>query len=62
MALTTAETHGQLAPTTDPGAAADVLALLAYGVNLRSRAGADARTLEETVTADLRSIGRQPMA
>lgn len=61
-ALTTAETHGQFAPTTDPGTAADVLALLAYGVNLRSRAGADARTLKKTVTADLRSIGRQPMA
>lgn len=57
-ALTTAEAHGQLAPATDPGTAADVLALLAYGVNLRSRAGADACTLERTVTAALGSIGR----
>jgi AcrR family transcriptional regulator len=61
-ALTIAETHGQLAPATNPDTAADVLALLAYGVNLRSRAGADARTLEEAVTAALGAIGRHPTA
>ncbi|MEU6384552.1 TetR/AcrR family transcriptional regulator [Streptomyces bauhiniae] len=55
-ALTTAERQGQLAPGTDPGAAADLLALLAYGVNLRSRAGADAEVLRGTVTAALGSM------
>ncbi|MGW7527329.1 TetR/AcrR family transcriptional regulator [Streptomyces sp. NPDC054783] len=57
-ALVTAQTEGQLADGTDPGAAADLLALLAYGVNLRSRAGADAKTLSNTVTVALASIGR----
>ncbi|MER5209592.1 hypothetical protein ABT063_03120 [Streptomyces sp. NPDC002838] len=38
-------------------ACADLLALLAYGVNLRSRAGADARDLDRTVTAALASLG-----
>ncbi|WP_151480794.1 TetR/AcrR family transcriptional regulator [Streptomyces albicerus] len=56
-ALVTAEAHGQVGPDTDLGAAADLLALLAYGVNLRSRAGADARTLSRSVTAALSSIG-----
>ncbi|MFD8674733.1 TetR/AcrR family transcriptional regulator [Streptomyces seoulensis] len=55
-ALTTAERQGQLAPGTDAGAAADLLALLAYGVNLRSRAGADAEVLRGTVTAALGSM------
>ncbi|MGA5320100.1 TetR/AcrR family transcriptional regulator [Streptomyces seoulensis] len=55
-ALTTAERQGQLAPGTDPGAAADLLALLAYGVNLRSRAGADAEVLRGTVNAALGSM------
>ncbi|MFI0809424.1 TetR/AcrR family transcriptional regulator [Streptomyces echinatus] len=61
-ALTAAETRGQLAAGTDPEAAADLLALLAYGVNLRSRAGADAQALRRTVTAALDSIGRSPLA
>ncbi|MFF9090867.1 hypothetical protein ACF1BE_31720 [Streptomyces sp. NPDC014991] len=39
------------------GAQGDLLTLLAYGVNLRSRAGADAATLRATVTAALDSIG-----
>jgi hypothetical protein len=36
---------------------ADLLALLAYGVNLRSRAGADARELTRTVTGALGALG-----
>jgi len=39
-----------------PGASADLLALLAHGVNLRSRAGADSATLAGTVTTALDSI------
>lgn len=56
-ALVTAQAQGQLTPDADPGAAADLLALLAYGVNLRSRGGADAASLQSTVTAALASIG-----
>jgi TetR/AcrR family transcriptional regulator, transcriptional repressor for nem operon len=56
-ALVTADREGQLAPGTGPDASADLLALLAYGVNLRSRAGADAATLRKTVAAALDSIG-----
>jgi TetR/AcrR family transcriptional repressor of nem operon len=56
-ALGTAQTLGQLGPDVDLGAAAELLATLAYGVNLRSRAGADARTLRGTVTTALDSIG-----
>ncbi|MFF7546250.1 TetR family transcriptional regulator C-terminal domain-containing protein [Streptomyces canus] len=41
-ALVAAEAKAQLKPGTDAGAVADLLALLAYGVDLRSRAGADA--------------------
>ncbi|MFJ9714264.1 TetR family transcriptional regulator C-terminal domain-containing protein [Streptomyces sp. NPDC101234] len=55
--LVVAGTEGQLAPGTDPATAADLLTLLAYGVNLRSRAGADAGSLRATVTAALRSLG-----
>ncbi len=55
-ALLTAKEHGQLAPGTDPQAAAAWLALLAYGVNLRSRAGADARELHGAVASALRGI------
>ncbi|MFH8748284.1 TetR/AcrR family transcriptional regulator [Streptomyces rimosus] len=51
--LHTAAAHGQLAPGADPEAAAGLLALLAYGVNLRSRTGADPAALEATVTAAL---------
>ncbi|MGC9539611.1 TetR/AcrR family transcriptional regulator [Streptomyces sp. UG1] len=56
-ALVKAGARGQLAPGADPAAAADLLALLAYGVNLRSRAGADAGELGRTVTAVLASLG-----
>ncbi|MET8771577.1 TetR/AcrR family transcriptional regulator [Streptomyces sp. NPDC004658] len=61
-ALVAAEDQGQLAAGADPAAAADLLALLAYGVNLRSRAGADAEALRRTVTAALDSIGRRSAA
>lgn len=56
-ALVAAEAKAQLKPGTDPGAAADLLALLAYGVNLRSRAGADAGELTRTVTGALDALG-----
>lgn len=58
-ALATAVDRGQLRPAVDLDDAADLLALLAYGVNLRSRAGADAQTLSRTVTAFLASIGTE---
>ncbi|MGA4849736.1 TetR/AcrR family transcriptional regulator [Streptomyces sp. G5(2025)] len=56
-ALEVARTNGELAPGTDAEAAAEVLALLAYGVNLRSRAGADAAVLRRTVDVALASLG-----
>ncbi|ANP53251.1 AcrR family transcriptional regulator [Streptomyces griseochromogenes] len=56
-ALVTAEAQGQLAPGTGPAEAAELLALLAYGVNLRSRAGADAGALHVSVAAALQSLG-----
>lgn len=56
-ALVTADRQRQLAPGVDPGASADLLALLAYGVNLRSRAGANAASLRKTVAAALDSLG-----
>ncbi|MFK4101024.1 TetR/AcrR family transcriptional regulator [Streptomyces sp. NPDC019531] len=61
-ALVAGEAQGQLAAGADPGASADLLALLAYGVNLRSRAGADAATLRKTVTAALDSIADRAAA
>lgn len=56
-ALVTARAAHQVAPGADLGAAAELLALLAYGVNLRSRGGADARELTKTVTAALNVLG-----
>ncbi|MEU8957645.1 TetR/AcrR family transcriptional regulator [Streptomyces sp. NPDC048518] len=56
-ALVTGQARGQLAGGADPAAAAEVLALVAYGVNLRSRAGASARSLQESVSAALALIG-----
>ncbi|MFF7984052.1 TetR/AcrR family transcriptional regulator [Streptomyces sp. NPDC007901] len=56
-ALVTAQQRGQLAAGTEPDAAAELLALLAYGVNLRSRAGADAESLHATVDAALHAFG-----
>ncbi|MFH8610559.1 TetR/AcrR family transcriptional regulator [Streptomyces sp. NPDC018029] len=61
-ALVTARTRGQLAKGVDPAAAADVLVLVAYGVNLRSRAGADPETLQHSVTTALASITARPPA
>jgi hypothetical protein len=61
-ALVTADRAEQLSPGADPDAWADLLALLAYGVNLRSRTGADAATLRRTVTAALDSIGARAAA
>jgi TetR/AcrR family transcriptional regulator, transcriptional repressor for nem operon len=52
-ALQAARSRGQLRPGTEVEATADVLALLAYGVNLRSRAGAPAADLGATVRAAL---------
>jgi TetR/AcrR family transcriptional regulator, transcriptional repressor for nem operon len=48
-ALKAAREHGQLRPGVD----AETLALLAYGVNLRSRAGAEATDLLTGVRAVL---------
>ena len=56
-ALVTAERQGQFAAGADPDASADLLALLAHEINLRSRAGADAATLQKTVAAALESSG-----
>ena len=55
-ALTTAESLGQLAPDAAPRPTAEVLALLAYGVNLRSRNGADPHSLNRTVQIALESL------
>jgi AcrR family transcriptional regulator len=59
-ALRTARTRGQLSPETDLDTAAELLAVLAYGVNLRSRAGADPADLRRTVSAALASLGGGP--
>ncbi|MET7481651.1 TetR/AcrR family transcriptional regulator [Streptomyces sp. NPDC005538] len=56
-ALVAAEARGQLAAEVGPRATAELLALLAYGVNLRSRAGADAEALHATVHNALRALG-----
>ncbi|MFD7641916.1 TetR/AcrR family transcriptional regulator [Kitasatospora sp. NPDC059795] len=55
-ALLAARRNGQLADDADPETAADVLALLAHGVNLRSRAGADPGRLRATVTAAITAL------
>lgn len=57
-ALETARRGGELAEGASPEAAAEVLALLAYGVNLRSRAGTAADTLHATVAAALAPLTR----
>jgi AcrR family transcriptional regulator len=44
---------GQVRPGVSAAAAADMLALLAYGVNLRSRAGAEPDALDKTVAATI---------
>jgi AcrR family transcriptional regulator len=55
-ALETAKREGQLTDAADPASGAELLALLAYGVNVRSRAGGDARSLRRTVDAALDSL------
>jgi AcrR family transcriptional regulator len=57
-ALETARDRGQVGPGLDPHAAAETLALLAYGVNLRSRAGAGAGDLLAGVRAVLDGFTR----
>ncbi|MEU1026442.1 TetR/AcrR family transcriptional regulator [Streptomyces sp. NPDC005904] len=57
VALEAARAEGELAPAADVPAAAELLALLAYGVNLRSRAGAEAAELRRTVDTALASLG-----
>jgi hypothetical protein len=59
-ALETARRHGDLVPGADTEGTAEVLALLAYGVNLRSRAGENAASLQRAVTAALAPL--QPPA
>ncbi|MFE7561973.1 TetR/AcrR family transcriptional regulator [Kitasatospora sp. NPDC057500] len=55
-ALASARRQHQLADGTDLDAAADLLALLAHGVNLRSRAGADAQQLRTTLAAGIAAV------
>ncbi|MBO0873395.1 MAG: TetR/AcrR family transcriptional regulator [Pseudonocardia sp.] len=57
-ALEAAGRRGELSEGASADTAAEVLALLAYGVNLRSRAGADADTLHATVAAALEPLAR----
>jgi TetR/AcrR family transcriptional regulator, transcriptional repressor for nem operon len=55
-ALDTAQRLGQLRARMDSDDTAGVLALLAYGINLRSRAGAPAVELERTVRHTLTTL------
>jgi AcrR family transcriptional regulator len=55
-ALRTALETARLRPGVDLDATAEQLALLAYGVNLRSRSGADATGLQTTLTAALDAL------
>lgn len=57
-ALEVAERSGQLRDGGAPSAGAEHLALLAQGVNLRSRAGADHHSLRKAVGAALGSLRR----
>jgi TetR/AcrR family transcriptional regulator, transcriptional repressor for nem operon len=59
-ALQRARSQGQLHPGLNLDATADHLALLAYGINLRSRAGADATLLRATATAVLHALSTEP--
>ncbi|MEU4744211.1 TetR/AcrR family transcriptional regulator [Actinosynnema sp. NPDC023658] len=59
-ALERARAAGDLRPGVVLATSADVLATLAYGVNLRSRAGATPEALGETVTAVLASLATRP--
>lgn len=55
-ALRTARDRGQLRVGVDVDAAAELLTLVAYGVNLRSRAGVEAADLHTSVVAALESL------
>ncbi|GAB2737230.1 TetR/AcrR family transcriptional regulator [Salinifilum aidingensis] len=55
-ALTAAARHAQLRADAELDACAEHLALLAQGVNLRSRAGADPRSLRSAVAAALGAL------
>jgi AcrR family transcriptional regulator len=55
-ALQAARAHGQLRDGLDVDGTAQMLALLAYGVNLRSRAGASPAALSATIDAALRTL------
>ncbi|MEV4577153.1 TetR/AcrR family transcriptional regulator [Nonomuraea jabiensis] len=57
-ALEAARAQGQLAGGLDLDATAESLTLLAYGVNLRSRAGADPAALGKGASAALDSLRR----
>jgi TetR/AcrR family transcriptional regulator, transcriptional repressor for nem operon len=57
-ALETAESAGQLRPDISITDAADTLALLAYGINLRSRGAADPVTLHQTATAAIDNLAK----
>ncbi|MFJ5228495.1 TetR/AcrR family transcriptional regulator [Kitasatospora sp. NPDC088391] len=59
-ALRTALRHHPLAPGTDPDTAAEILALLAHGINLRSRAGADPAHLRAVTTAAITALAPRP--
>jgi AcrR family transcriptional regulator len=58
VALNCARNRGQLRTGLDVEATADLLALVAYGVNLRSRAGADPDTLQTSADTALQAISR----
>ncbi|MFD0319007.1 TetR/AcrR family transcriptional regulator [Streptomyces flavalbus] len=54
--LLTARRLGQLAEGADPDTGAEMLALLAYGINLRSRAGVDVGRLRGTAMAAIDAL------
>jgi TetR/AcrR family transcriptional repressor of nem operon len=56
-ALGIAGTRGQVAADLDLNATADLLALVAYGVNVRSRAGSGTSQLRGTISALLSTLG-----
>ncbi|MFE5587890.1 TetR/AcrR family transcriptional regulator [Kitasatospora sp. NPDC056531] len=57
-ALTTARELGHLDDRVEPDEAAELLALVAYGVNLRSRTGADPEALRRTVATALARLNQ----
>lgn len=57
-ALETARTRGDLAAGVSPETTAETLALLAYGINLRSRTGTPPTPLQATVNAALEPLSK----